>query len=450
MLQKLRSSIGVREPWQRTLWVMFFAQVCTAVGFSIIFPFLPLYVEDLGTRTSLSIEFWAGMVFSAQAVTMMIASPIWGAIADRFGRKLMVQRATFGGMIIIGLMAFANTAEELVLLRAIQGVVTGVVAASNALVAAAAPRDRTGFAMGTLQVALWSGVSLGPLLGGVMADAFGYRVPFLITAMMLFIAGLLVHFFVYEDFTPEAKAANRDKGFVGEWRHILGMPGVLQTYLVRFMTGLTRSMLIPIMPLYIAMLISEQSFTFTPEPFAALAITILGVSTITGLVVGSQSAAATFSAVYLGRLGDQIGHRRIVLGSAVFAAVFMLPQALVSAPWQLLLLTLGTGLATGGLVAAPSALLARYTEPGEEGAVYGLDNSVLAASRAIAPLLGAFFAASFGLRSAYVASAVLLVAVLIVALVMLPRDPIAARTTASADEAPAEDMTPTAQPASAD
>ena len=96
--------------WLRTLIIMFFAQLMTAVGFSSIFPFLPLYVESLGTNTDLSLEFLAGLVYSAQAFTMMLASPIWGALADRFGRKLMVERAMFGGSVILLLMAFVTSA----------------------------------------------------------------------------------------------------------------------------------------------------------------------------------------------------------------------------------------------------------------------------------------------------------------------------------------------------
>ena len=129
-----------RQSWHRTLYIVFFAQLMTAVGFSSIFPFLPLYVESLGTHTSLSLELLAGLVFSAQAFTMMLASPIWGALADRYGRKVMVERAAFGGAVLLLMMAYVRSAEQLVALRAIQGFVTGTLAASNALVAASVPR----------------------------------------------------------------------------------------------------------------------------------------------------------------------------------------------------------------------------------------------------------------------------------------------------------------------
>ena len=221
---RLSKSINIsqvlKSEWQRTLIIVFIAQVFTAVGFSSIFPFLPLYVESLGTTTNLSIEILAGLVYSAQAFTMMIASPFWGALADRVGRKPMVERAMFGGAVLILFMAFVQTAEQLVFLRAIQGAVTGVVAASNALVASITPRNRTGFAMGLLQVSMGIGIALGPLIGGAFADAMGYSAAFFITAAMLLIAGVMIHFGIEEKFVPPKLGEKKTFRFINEWREI--------------------------------------------------------------------------------------------------------------------------------------------------------------------------------------------------------------------------------------
>ena len=115
-------------------------------------------------------------------------------------------------------------------------------------------------------------------------------------------------------------------------------------------------------------------------------------STYAGLMVAIVSATSTFSAVYLGRLGDRIGHRQTLIASALLATAFYIPQTFVTNVWQLLVLQAFTGIALGGIIAAPSALLAVYSEHGNEGAVYGLDNSLIAASRAVAPLSGSFLA----------------------------------------------------------
>jgi MFS transporter, DHA1 family, multidrug resistance protein len=405
MPPRLSRLIG-EEGWQRTLLIMFVAQLVSAIGFSNIFPFLPLYVQALGSRTTtFSVEFWAGMVFSAQAVTMMIASPFWGSLADRYGRKLMVQRATYGGAVILLLMGFVRSAEELVLLRAVQGLVTGTVSAANALIAASAPRERTGYAMGVLQVGLWGGVAVGPLIGGLLADSLGYRSTFVLTSLLLFAAGVLVHVGVQEKFAPALDVGERRLGFVSGWRHILAQPGVSLAYLLRFLSHLGRMMIIPVAPLFIQLLLPHTQ----------------RVNTFTGLVIGLASAASTASAIYLGRLGDRIGHRQILMVSTLAAAMFYLPQAFVSHAWQLLMLQVLAGAAAGGIIPTLSALLAHYTNPGEEGSVYGLDNSIGAAGRAVAPLAGAAIAVWFGLRLTFAATGLLFLLMTLLALWYLPR-----------------------------
>jgi DHA1 family multidrug resistance protein-like MFS transporter len=336
---------------------------------------------------------------------MAIASPIWGMLADRHGRKLMVERAMFGGAVILLLMAFARSAEELVLLRAVQGLITGTVGAASALVASTAPREHTGYAMGLLQVGLGSGVALGPLIGGVIADAMGYYAAFYVTALLLLMAGVLVLFGVEESFVRSDARDKQDHGFMGEWRHILSAPGVRVTYGLRFTVQLGRMMILPIAPLLVQLLLGEGG----------------AVNTFTGLMVGSAAATTTLSAVYLGRLGDRIGHRRILIASVLLAGLLYLPQSLVTAGWHLLMLQALVGVAMGGIIPAISALLARYTQAGEEGAVYGLDNSINSGAGAVAPLVGAGVAAWFGLRATFAATALIMLGAGLLAAWGLPR-----------------------------
>ncbi|RPJ74805.1 MAG: MFS transporter, partial [Desulfobacteraceae bacterium] len=226
--------------WRRTLYIMVFCQAITSIGFSSIFPFLPLYVKSLGSVTGLGTEFLSGLVFSCQAFSMMVASPFWGALADRWGRKLMVERAMFGGALLLGLMAFVRSAEELVLLRTVQGLITGTIGAANALVASQVPREKTGYAMGLLQVGMGLGVGLGPVIGGAVADAFGYRAAFYVTAALLAIAGVVVVFGVEETFTAADRPVGRKFDFWKEWRRIFAAAGVLTTYSLRFLDSLVR------------------------------------------------------------------------------------------------------------------------------------------------------------------------------------------------------------------
>ncbi|MFP3853593.1 MAG: MFS transporter [Anaerolineales bacterium] len=383
----------VDPAWRRTLYIVFTAQVMTAVGFSSVFPFLPLYVSDLGSTSGLSVELLSGLVFSAQAFTMMIASPIWGALADRWGRKLMVERAMFGGAVLLLLMAFVRSAEELVLLRALQGMVTGTVSAANALVASAAPRGRTGFAMGMLQVGLGAGVALGPLIGGAVADAYGYSAAFFVTAALLLLAGLLVLFGVNEQFDPAQGEELEPLAFRRKWMDILSLPGVRITYLLEFLSYLGRMMLIPVLPLFIADLLQAD----------------IGLNTFTGMVIGAGSVATTLTAVYFGGLGDRIGYRKVLVAAAVATGVVYAMHAWAQNGWQLLVMTAIAGVGLGGVRPSIGALLAAHSHRGDEGAVYGLDNSVRAAGRALAPLIGSLIAVEFGIRAAFpIAGAVML------------------------------------------
>jgi MFS transporter, DHA1 family, multidrug resistance protein len=396
--------------WKVTLGIVLMSQVFSAMGFSMIFPFLPLYIQSLDSSMGLSTEFLAGMVIASQGFTMMIASPLWGIVADRYGRKKMSQRAMLGGAVILAVMGFVQTAEQLILVRAIQGVITGTNSANNALVAASTPRERIGFAMGMLQVGLWGGIAVGPLIGGVLADAFGYRIPFLITAAFLFVAGIVITIGIHEDFTPPENLPKASVGAIlSEWKHIIQTSGVGLVFGMRFLSSLARTILLPIAPLFVVTLIVEGDGT---------------INTYAGLVLAISSVTSTFGAVYLGNLGDKISHRKVLLGSAIVAAFLYFPQVFVADVWQLLILQGLAGLAAGGLVAAPSALLARFTNSGEVGAVYGLDNSLISGARVVAPLVGASIAIVFGMRGVFAASGVVFVLIAFITWRFLPTDTI--------------------------
>src|SRR5690625_2608314 len=340
--------------WQRMLWILALAQLLSSVGFSMIFPFLPNYVTSLGAVSGISIAFWTGAVFSAQAITMSIASPLWGAVADRFGRKPMLVRALIGGALVVTLMGFVSNAEQLVLLRAIQGIVSGTVSAGNALVASLAPRNRMGYAMSVLQTASWGGVALGPVIGGILADQYGYASSFVITGILLAVGGILVIVGVKEDFTPVARS--KRQSILGGWRSLLAKRGVGTTFVARFTSSLGRGLLVPILPLFIPLLMAGSS----------------GISTFTGLVIGVSSATGTVSSLLLGSLGDRAGHRRILLISGVLSAIRYLAMAFVTEGWHLLVLNALSGFATGGLMAALSALPASHADDYESDVAVGV------------------------------------------------------------------------------
>jgi len=377
--------------WKRTLNILFITQLFTAIGFSSIFPFLPFFVEDLGASTNLSIEFLAGMVYSAQAFAMMLVSPIWGVIADRYGRKLMIERASIGGAILLFLMAFAQNAEQLVILRTIQGLITGVVAANNALAAAVVPKKHIGYAMGLIQVGAGVGVALGPLIGGAVADIFNYSAAFFVTSALLLLAGILVWWGVDEDFKPKEKSDIQKAGFISEWKEVIKTQGVISTFVMRFISQLGRMMIIPIAPLFIRTLLVDTSY----------------LNTFTGMVTAVSSATTTLSALYFGKLGDRIGQKHIMIYCSLSASILYLMTSRVNNGWQMLFLQALVGVTLGGIIPVISALLAKLTLSGKAGAVYGLDNSINSAGRSVAPLLGSIVAIAFNLRASFIATAFL-------------------------------------------
>lgn len=389
--------------WQRTLYILAFSQLLSSIGFSMIFPFLPNFVESLGTNTNISLVFWAGAVFSAQAITMAVSAPVWGAVADRYGRKPMVVRAMFGGAIVTFLMGYAQSAEMLVLLRAVQGLVTGVASAGNAMVASIAPRERTGYAMGVLQTASWSGVAVGPVIGGILADTFGYRMAFTVTGALLMVGGFIVTLGIHEKFTPVPRRKGQG-GLLAGWKRILRRPGIGDTFLARFTSNLARGLLVPILPLFIPIVLHGQG----------------AIGTFTGLVIGVSSATGTIAAIVLGNLGDRTGHRRILIISALVAAASYIPMAFVTEGWQLLLLNALSGIATGGLMPALSALLVRYTAEEEVGSAFGLDNSVMSAARAAAPLLAVGTVSLLGYQAVFFLGALIFLITLAITIWKLP------------------------------
>jgi DHA1 family multidrug resistance protein-like MFS transporter len=382
--------------WRRNLYVVFVVQLLSTAGFSLVFPFLPLYVKEIGVASGGSIEFWAGLVFSSQAVTMMITSPIWGAVADRRGRKIRLQRATLGGAVLLILMGFAQNAEQLVILRTIQGMVSGVISAANALVAGSTPRQHSGEALGLLQTSRWVGVSGGPLIGGLLGEAFGFRECFWITGVLLAVAGVATIIWVQEEFTPPTK---QRPSFWASYRNLIVAPGMRGLYLLTFLRSLGATITVPIASLFVVSLLGTEQ----------------GAAWTTGVVMGAAAFASALSAGWLGRLGDHHGHSRILIIAAIAAALLYLPQAFVTAPWQLIVLQALSGLAVGGLLPATAALMNLWAPAGNQGATYGLDNSIQAAARSVAPMIGAAIALSWGLRGVYAGAAVVYVGIALAA-----------------------------------
>lgn len=390
--------------WQRNLAVLWIGELIAISGFSVTLPFLPYYVQELGITELDRVAFWAGLLTTAQSTTMAVVAPLWGLLADRYGRKIMVVRAMFGGAAIISLMAAAQNVYHLLILRAIQGMLTGTVPAATTLIASNTPAARRGYALGMLQMAIYLGSTVGPFVGGLVADNLGYRATFLVTGALLLIAGILTSALVREEFTPPA----RERARVWEGLLIVVRTRALMTlYGVRVLLGMAAQIAAPVFSLFV------QSISSSDARVASLAGTIAGLASLTGAL----------SAVVLGRASDRIGSRRILLVCSVACAGLYGLMAGVRTPLQLGVLRALVGIAAGGILASVSVLQASLAPAGRYGAVYGVNTSLMAVANAISPMIGAGLTASWGLPSVFWGSAVMYGVGTGVAALVLPAAP---------------------------
>jgi DHA1 family multidrug resistance protein-like MFS transporter len=378
------------QNWKRNLYVIWAAELVAIAGFTVVMPFLPYYVQELGVTDPAQVAIWSGLVFTGHGITMAILAPVWGSLADRYGRKLMVQRAMFGGALIIAAMGFVDNVQQLAILRTIQGGLTGTVPAATTLVASSAPREKSGYALGLLQMAIYTGASAGPLLGGLVADTLGYRAAFWVTAALLFIAGLSVFFLVQERVKPsQQREGSPTESFWRGLTLVLRSRALLVMFGIRLTTRLGLGILSPMLPLFVQSLIPDAE----------------RVASITGLISGVGAATSALGAVALGRVGDRIGYRRVMVACTVGAAALHVPQSFVNTPTQLLILQGAAGVVLGGMLASISATLANLAPKGRQGMVYGVDTSAISVARAVAPMAGAAIATSLGLRYIFLSAA---------------------------------------------
>ena len=186
--------------WKTNLVIIWISQLLSIAGFFFALPFGPYYIQELGVHDPVKIKFWVALFGAGLPLSLAIFSPIWGTLADRYGRRLMLLRANFGGVIILCLMGTVQSVEALIALRLVQGVFTGTVIAAQAMVAAYTPERRSGVALGSLSAAVYMGSMTGAFVGGMFAEYFGYRYAFFGSGTLLLVAGLLVLFGAKEDF----------------------------------------------------------------------------------------------------------------------------------------------------------------------------------------------------------------------------------------------------------
>jgi MFS transporter, DHA1 family, multidrug resistance protein len=390
------------EPsWERNLYALTAASFLMFTAFGFVFPFLPLFIAQLGVGDEQHVEVWSGVSSFAQALVLSIFSPIWGAYADRHGRRLMVLRAAFGGGLVIGLMGLTQNIGEFMILRMIQGAMTGVIAAVTALALSFVPRSRAGYALGIIQMSTFAGNAVGPLLGGLVADHAGYRLSFAVSGGLFVLAGVVTVAFVKEHFVPPPLDLQRPglSGLLSDVRRRGADRQLLIMMIVLFSAQFGIAVVQPMLPLFVRMLDPGES-----------------AATVTGVIFTVAGVVAAVSSVVWGRLGERIGYRRMLIGMSLGAGLIYIPQGLAMSVLQLIALRAILGIFDGGLLPSANALIASSTadQPGQSashGTTYGLVYLANGLGFALGPLSGGLLAASFGLRSVFFVTAGILLVI---------------------------------------
>lgn len=378
------------ENWKKNLFTLWTAEFLAALGLSLILPFLPFYIRELGVLDSGEVKRWSGLVFGAPFFIATFVGPLWGWLGDRYGRKAMLIRALVGYAGSAFFMAFATSVHQLLVLRLIQGGVSGFIAATIAIAAITTPRDKMGYAMGVLQTSLTTGAVIGPFIGGLLADRIGYRHIFFVTSAFGFAAAFLVIFLVKENLgAGEEKKA----------------PGLLSNFRLVF----TSTVLLTI---FIAGL-AVQTAVMAIQPVLSLFVERLYpggelLATVAGGVFAATGLASLISAPYWGKRGDRMGYKKMLLLALFGTGLTSIPQALVTQVYQLFFWRFIYGLFVGGILPALYTLTSLHVSEERRGGIMGITRSGLLIGNVVGPVSGGFLAASFGIRPLFIFMAALL------------------------------------------
>lgn len=380
--------------WKRNLVVVWISQFLSIAGFSLVLPFAPYYIQELGVTNPDAVKWWAGISQTVVALSLAVSAPIWGALADRYGRKLMMLRANFAAAIVLTLMGFAPSVQIFILLRCLQGSLTGTMNAAMTLVAAYTPKKQQGMALGTLSAAVFSGAMAGPLIGGVLADWIGYRYTFLLSGALLLASTFLVLFQVREEFVRPARTES-----VGRitWRdrfRALG-PGAPILLLIAW-TSLARRIDQPMFPLFVQELLGR----------------LKGAPTWMGIVNGCAAFAAMLAGPLLGRLVDRISPPRLARWSTVLGGLFMALTGCVTSVFQLIPIRYMMAFCVAGLDPVFHVWLSRSTPEAQRGRIFGWAVTARGIGWAISPLLAAAIGVRFGLRAVFFIGPILFLALI--------------------------------------
>lgn len=382
------------ENWKRTMWILWFGVLFCSSSYTMSVPFLPLFLLDLGVDKS-SVNLWAGVVHSSAFMVGAVMAPLWGMLADKFGKRNMVIRAGLSLAIIYALIAFVQTPWQLVGVRMLHGFVGGFVPASMSIVATIAPKEKLGWSLGIMQAGTMTGGILGPLFGGVLAELFGMRKSFIAAAVIIFLAAVAVIVWVREEkgqAQSEAQLKKDTKPIT--YRMVFRNRALIHMLLILVVFQLSINMVQPLLSLHIADLQGGEK----------------GAALSAGFVLALIGIAGIIASPIWGRMGERKGYYRILVFCLLSAGTVICLQYFVEALWVFALVQFVFGLFMAGVVPIINTLMVQNTDEQFRGRSFGLTASANQFGSMLGPLLGGLLGLFLGIHWIFVATGVIMFA----------------------------------------
>ena len=355
---------------------------------TLLLPFLPLYVQQLGVSDQAAIVQWSGIAYAATFVSAAMAAPFWGRLGDRYGRKLMLLRASLGMAIALPLIGVVQNIEQLIVLRLLLGFLGGYNSGSATLVAAQSPRLRSGWALGVLTSGIMAGSLAGPLIGGVLPVFVGMRMTFILAGVAVFIIFLATVLLIREERRPpKATTANQTDQQLG----VLGKKPVVAMLFTGMLLMLATMSIEPIITVYVIQFVDAAH-----------------VTSVAGVVMSAAALGSIISSSYLGKLADEVGHSRVIIGCFAASALLLIPQAFVTSAWQLVVLRFLMGVALGGLLPCIATVIRHNVPDNAAGKIMGYSISAQFVGQVVGPVTGGFVAGHVGMSAVFLATAALM------------------------------------------
>lgn len=372
------------ERWKINLYTIWVTQVFSLMGFGLAVPFIPYYLQELGVSGG-SLNFYVGLASTLPAATMAIAAPVWGAVSDKYGRKMMLMRAMIASAVILVFMGLAQAVWMFMALRALQGIFSGTITASMAFVSANTPENKMSFALGFMTSSNFLGYSIGPFIGGILAEAIGYKACFVVGGVIMFVGFILVLTLVKEDpnsYGERLKASEKNKTKNHEKVKLL-TPFIVSILLAIFVARIARTIFTP----FVAIFVQESLGTLE------------GAATYTGIINGATGIATAIAAVTITRLGDKYNKFHL----SFLLTLASLPIALLLVPNYALPIFIFVYaiyfFIAGSVEPILTSAASEATDYRKKGALFGILGTVNSVSMMVSPMLGAAVSAKMGIHS---------------------------------------------------